>query len=186
MLKLGKRVGNGMILMPNIRLAIQKDIKEIMEVIQDAKDLLKASGSLQWNLPDNYPHQETIVNDINNQVLYVYDDNDKILGIIAILGHDENYDKIEGKWLSEEKYLSLHRIAVRNNYHHMKISDKLLAFALEYAKDQNISSIKVDTHEKNLPMQKVLERNGYQYCGIIVLKRTATDNLRKAYEKKVI
>ena len=52
-----------------IKLANISDIPQIMEVISDAKNLLKQSGSLQWNT-DSYPNEETFINDINNHVLY--------------------------------------------------------------------------------------------------------------------
>ena len=48
-----------------------------------------------------------------------------------------------------------------------------------------ITSIKVDTHELNIPMQKILEKTNYKYCGTITLKRTKEDNLRKAYQKQL-
>ena len=44
-----------------IKLANISDIPQIMEVISDAKNLLKQSGSLQWNT-DSYPNEETFIN----------------------------------------------------------------------------------------------------------------------------
>jgi RimJ/RimL family protein N-acetyltransferase len=44
----------------------------------------------------------------------------------------------------------------------------------------NIKSFKVDTHKDNIPMQKTLEKNGFAYCGRIVL---LDGNSRIAYEK---
>lgn len=46
-----------------------------------------------------------------------------------------------------------------------------------------VYSIKVDTHENNKPMQRLLEKLGYEYCGIIYLengdKRVAFEKLLK-------
>lgn len=168
-----------------IRKAEIKDLTSAMEIINDAKDLLKKSGSTQWNLIDGYPNITTIKSDIEKEILYVYEENHQILGIIAILGHDENYDEINGQWLTNNEYLSLHRIAVRKNSHNQKIGTKLVLFAENIAKEKNIYSLKVDTHKLNTPMQKILLQNGYIYCGIITLKRTKEDNLRLAYEKQL-
>ena len=168
-----------------IRKALIKDLESLMEIISDAKRLLKNSGSLQWNLDDGYPNKENILNDIINDVLYLYEENKTIIGMIAICGHDENYDEINGKWLTNKPYLSLHRIAVKEGYHNQNIGSKLIRFAEDFAVLNHIYSIKVDTHKLNIAMQKILTKNGYTYCGIIVLKRTKEDNLRVAYEKTV-
>ena len=41
-------------------------------------------------------------------------------------------------------------------------------------------SIKVDTHEQNLSMQKLLRKNNFEHCGIIYLQ----DNSKRiAFEK---
>ena len=90
-----------------IRKAELKDIDKIMEIIKDAKDLLKSNGSKQWNTKDGYPNKDTIKTDISNNWLYLYEE-EQIKGIIAILGHDENYDEINGAWLDNKEYLSLH------------------------------------------------------------------------------
>jgi RimJ/RimL family protein N-acetyltransferase len=31
-------------------------------------------------------------------------------------------------------------------------------------------NMRIDTHSNNLPMRRVLEKNGYQYCGIIYVR----------------
>ena len=81
-----------------------------------------------------------------------------------------------------KKDLVIHRIAVRNNYHNKKIGDQLIKFAIDYAKRKRIHSIKVDTHKKNIAMQKILLDNNFSFRGIIYLKREEDDNQRLAYE----
>lgn len=165
-----------------IKKANISDIPQIMEVISDAKNLLKQSGSLQWNT-DSYPNEETFINDINNNVLYALWDNSTLVGIMAcIKGIDENYEEIKGHWISNGPYLSIHRIALRKEYYHTKSSHKLMNYAINLAKDLNCESIKVDTHPLNIPMQKLLLRFNFVHCGTIELIRSKIDNLRLAYE----
>ncbi|MGM9971524.1 MAG: GNAT family N-acetyltransferase [Anaeroplasmataceae bacterium] len=158
------------------------DLKEIMDIIKDAKELLKSSGSTQWNLPDGYPDACIISSDINNHNLYKAMINNKIVGIISILSKDSNYDTINGKWLSNHPYISLHRIAIKKEYYHMGIGNYLINYAIQYAKKRNIKSIKVDTHSNNIIMKKLLIKNNFKYCGIITLLDKKLDNLREAYE----
>ena len=61
-----------------IRKAEIKDLTSAMEIINDAKDLLKKSGSTQWNLIDGYPDITTIKSDIEKEILYVYEENHQI------------------------------------------------------------------------------------------------------------
>ena len=53
----------------------------------------------------------------------------------------------------------------------------------EYAKWQgrikNVNSLRVDTHEENLSMQRLVAKNQFQYCGIVYM---ADGGKRFAYE----
>ena len=47
-----------------------------------------------------------------------------------------------------------------------------------------MDSIRIDTHEGNLPMQRALEKSGFARCGTIFLKGGAEDgDPRIAFEK---
>ena len=162
------------------------EIEEVMEIIKDAKELLRQTSS-QWQ--DGYPNRGIMIEDINNERLYGEYIDSMLVGIAALVkGINIDYDYIEGKWLLDHSSndLVIHRLAVRNNYHHLKIADSLFDFAYKYAQDNNIKSIKIDTHEKNKPMQVVCLRNGYKECGIIYVKREKKDPKRIAYEKEVL
>lgn len=167
-----------------IRLATTNDLKKITEIINQAKKYLKEQGSLQWNLGDGYPSKKDILDDITNKNCYVYLEDSEILGTMSIITtKDENYDEIDGVWLTDGPYVSIHRIATKS--HHKGLGVKMLLAAEEIVKELNIFSIKIDTHNINIPMTKTILKSGYTYCGIIKLKRTKIDNLRDAYEKRL-
>lgn len=169
-----------------IRLATLNDIPKIMEVISDAKALLKKNGSMQWNTPDGYPNEDVFINDINNKNLYALHDNNILIGIMAcVTGIDENYEEIEGHWITNGPYLTIHRIAIKKEYYHTKSSHLLIDYAINLAKSYKCNSIKVDTHPLNIPMQKLLLHFNFTHCGTITLKRSKIDNLRLAYELKL-
>ena len=53
------------------------------------------------------------------KLVIVYEDIQKnlILGTATIVfSIDKNYNEIDGEWLNEEKYVSIHRIATRKGY----------------------------------------------------------------------
>lgn len=47
---------------------------------------------------------------------------------------------------------------------------------------RKIHSIRIDTHEDNKPMQRLIEKNGFKYCGIIYLNDKSK---RLAFEKLI-
>ena len=166
--------------------AQQKNIKKIMEIINDAKLYLKSQNSLQWNQADGYPNESDLLKDIINGYCYLYIENDEVIGTMSIVyTPDENYYEIDGEWLTNDAYASIHRIAIKNTHHHKGIGVKMLLEADNIVRANNVFSIKVDTHKINLPMINTILKSGYTYCGVITLKRTKEDNLRNAYEKRL-
>lgn len=166
-----------------IKLVSINEIDQVMKIINDAKSLLKRN-SLQWQ--QGYPNLETMTNDINNHHLYGYYKENKLIGIIAlIINQDENYLEIEdGSWqiIPSKNDLNIHRLAIDQDFHKQKIGEKLIQFAIDFSKENHIKSIKVDTHESNIPMQILLERNNFSKRGFIYIKRDKLDNKRLAYE----
>ena len=169
-----------------LQLAKQSDLEKVMEIINEAKLYLRTQNSKQWNLDDGYPRDIDMLNDIKNKNCYLYIENNEVIGIMSIIyTPDENYYEIDGKWLSNDSYASIHRIAIKNTHHNKGIGVKMLLEAEKIVKTNNIYSIKIDTHKINIPMTKTILKSGYTYCGIIKLKRSNEDNLRDAYEKKL-
>lgn len=162
------------------RLAVESDVDNIMDIIQQAQDYLKNQGIDQWQ--DNYPNYETIKNDIKYNNCYVLLNDKLIVGTVAaIFGEEKTYKNIyNGKWLSDKEYLTIHRLAISFNYRRLGLSSVILSKIEELCIGKNVYSIKVDTHEENIPMQNFLRKAGFQYCGIIYLEN---GNKRIAFEK---
>ena len=159
------------------------DIQRVLKITNDAKNLLKKNGSLQWQ--QGYPNEETFLTDIKNKVLYgIYQYNELMAYGAYILGKDINYIEIDGKWdiPANEKDLAIHRVAVDGNCHGKKYGVKILKYGIDYAKKLGCISVKVDTHEKNKAMQKCIKNSGFVYKGIVKILRDKFDNLRNAYE----
>lgn len=156
------------------------DIDDIMQIINDAKISLKNIDVDQWQ--NGYPNYATIKDDILKSISYVLCDNsDKKNGIASISFDGEStYDNIyNGKWLSEEKFLVVHRFATKNAVKRNGIASEMMNSIKEIAQANNIKSIKIDTHKDNIPMRNFLKKNDFKYCGNILL---ADGNKRVAYE----
>lgn len=158
----------------------EEDIKSIMNIINQAQAWFKDQRIDQWQ--NNYPNIETIIDDINNSYGYVLLKNNIVIGTAAVsFDGEKTYDSIyNGKWISNDDYAVIHRIAVDSNYKGLGLASVLFKYIEELCLDKGIHSIKVDTHEENMPMQKLLYKNGFQYCGIIYLEDKSK---RIAFEK---
>ena len=166
-----------------VRLANINDINRILEIKDQAVLALKNDGVNQWQ--NGYPNYEVFINDIKNETLFVYDDS-SVQGFCNLaLEDDPSYEKIyEGEWLTKDsKYLVVHRIAVSTEALARGIASSMFNFAYEFAKKNKARSIRIDTHRNNSRMRKLVERLGYQECGIIYLLNSLdSDKTRIAYE----
>lgn len=167
-----------------IKRTTENDVTRVMEIIEGAKEEIKNLGIDQWQ--NGYPNENTIKNDISRGEAYILEENGKIVATAMLSFEGEpTYNNIEeGNWITNDKYGVIHRIAVDNSITNKGYASKLLYKLEQICKKMEVYSVKIDTHEGNIPMQKLLEKNGYQYCGIIYLEETPTvSGKRLAFEK---
>lgn len=162
------------------RKTVENDINNIMNIINQAQAYFKEQGIDQWQ--NNYPNVETIKNDIASENSYVLLKDNNIVATSAVsFDGEKTYDSIyEGEWITNNKYAVIHRIAVDNTYKGLGLSSQIIKNVEELCINKDVHSIKVDTHEENISMQKLLKKNQFQYCGIIYLE---DGNKRIAFEK---
>ena len=143
-----------------IRKTEHSDLPRVMEIFETARNFMKRSGNpTQWN--DNYPSEEVIMSDIQNEVSYVIIDNDRIVGtFVFIEGDDPTYADIDGCWLNDKPYGTIHRIASDGST--KGVADECLRFC----KIRN-PNIRIDTHKDNSVMLRWINRSGFKECGII-------------------
>ncbi|MEA5018656.1 MAG: GNAT family N-acetyltransferase [Erysipelotrichaceae bacterium] len=155
-------------------------VNDIMVIITDAQVFLREQGIDQWQ--NNYPNQRTIENDIDNGWGYVLIDQKEVVAYGAIINAEEPTYKVidNGKWLNDRAYLVIHRIAVAKNYRNRKIAQHFIDQTCILAKERDVYDIRIDTHADNKIMQKMVEKMGFVYCGIIYL---ANKDKRLAYHK---
>ena len=148
-------------LMLNIRKAVLEDIPRLMEIFASARSFMAGSGNPnQW--PDTYPPLNLIGFDIERGACHAVLEDGVIHGVfVAVEGKDPTYDEIDGSWLNDEPYVTIHRIAGDGKVH--GIFDSAVDFVRGYT-----DNIRIDTHEKNLTMQRHILKQGFVYCGIII------------------
>lgn len=171
--------------MIKIKVATFNDLPVVMRIFDQAKRFLKENKIPQWQ--DGTPNEETFSEDIKSQELFLLVNDSDILGIAALkLGPDPFYDEIrEGEWLSDAPYYVIHRFAMAQEARGKQLSETFIQKMLEIVKHQSIAHVRIDTHPRNMAMQRVIEKVGFQYCGIVDVTLEQSDPTRKAYELKL-
>lgn len=141
--------------MAKVRKAAAQDIESIDQIYVLARQFMSENGNCtQWT--NGYPGKSDIIADINEDVLFVTEDMKAVMALIG--GDDPTYLVIDGAWHDPSPYMTIHRIASIEKGHGQAMID--------YAKSC-CSHLRIDTHRNNLPMRRLLEKNGFVCCGTI-------------------
>ena len=144
----------------NIRLANTSDTNRIFEIYEYARAYMKAhSNPNQWG--DDRPEKSVTKDDIKNQRCYVMEDEGHIFAcFVFTIGFEKEY---EAKFPSKDKYGVIHRVASDGSKR--GIVERIVDFA-----KGKVNLLRIDTHEDNKTMQKVIERQNFKRLGIIYLE----------------
>lgn len=161
------------------RKATLADIPAMMDIIHDAQKALRSQGVDQWQ--NGYPNEAQLEKDIAADGACILLENDLVIATMALLpGPDPTYGWINGAWLADTPYFVIHRLAVRSDFKGSGVAARMLCEAEAICQSAGLSSIRVDTHHDNQPMQRFLHKNGFTPCGDI---RLADGAPRIAFEK---
>lgn len=162
------------------RRAVELDMNSIMNIIKQAQNYFKEQGIDQWQ--NNYPNLETVGKDISNKNGYVLLKDNIVIGTAAVFFDGEKtYEHIyNGSWISNNEYAVIHRMAIDSRYKGLGLATLFIENIAEICFNKGIHSIRVDTHEENISMQKLLQKNNFEYCGEIYLE---DGSKRIAFEK---
>ena len=159
-----------------IRKTTHGDIQAAADIYDMARSFMRKTGNTeQWS--SGHPNREDIINDMAMGSSYVCEDKGEVVGVFFFnVGNDPTYDKIyDGEWKKDGEYAVIHRVAVK--YNGRGIADNIYSFCFTAH-----PNLRIDTHKDNLPMQRSLTKNGFEYCGIIYL---ADGNERLAFQKSI-
>jgi len=146
-----------------IRAALLSDLNSLVEIASKIREQMKSVNLKQWL--GNYPNYEDFYKDFQLQGLFVYELNEIIVGSISILPeNDPPYREIN--WDSSEAVV-IHRIMVDPSFQRIGIASKLFRFAINYGREKEYVSLKIDTHPDNQKMQNLICKFNFKYKGYI-------------------
>ncbi len=132
----------------------QQNLPDIMTIISQAQVQLKNAGVDQWQ--NGYPDEAQILEDIASGKSFLLKNSlgETIATVMISFEADPNYSVIEGKWLTDTPYAVVHRLAVREESKGTGLAGWILKQVEAMCRTAKINSIRIDTHEKNLPDRK--------------------------------
>lgn len=162
------------------RKATISEAEEITKIYASAQAYMAAQGNPQWT--KGFPDANDVRGGIFGGILFCVTTGNEIAAVFAAVDHDGNYDEIEGKWLTKDNYLAVHRVAVGEKYRGSGAAKFILNYAAEeLARTRGRKSIRIDTHELNKPMRSLLVSQGFTECGTVYISRDYSQRI--AYEK---
>ncbi len=166
-------------------LAKEKHLQDMCRITEEAKAQLRNLGLDQWQ--KGYPSKEVWEKDIQKEMAWLAMEGDKVLGVFAFqTTPDVSYGEIEGKWLTETPYASMHRVCVADGSKGKGVAGQMFCRGFSMARSQGFASVRIDTHPGNIPMQRALKKAGFLPCGTITLKGGCEDgDQRIAFERRL-
>lgn len=159
-----------------IRRAELSDVESLMRIFSRARDFMASYGNAgQWG--SGYPSRELVEADIEAGNSFVVEtaSGDVVATFCHILGDDPTYQTIDGEWLNDKPYGTIHRIASDGT------QSGIFAYVLNWALDR-CPNMRIDTHADNVPMLHMLEKEGFTHCGVIYCHNGTP---REAFQKEI-
>lgn len=149
-----------------------EDLLPVLAIYHHAIGFMQKNGNPhQW--ADEAKLQRNVTRDIQSGNSFIgIDDQGKIQVVFTLIGDEPTYHTIEGNWKEDSPYHTVHRLASLGNH----AGCEALLYCL-----RNYLHLRIDTHQDNKPMQHLLSKLSFSYCGIITLEDRS---LRLAYEKR--
>lgn len=143
-----------------IRKATIQDFSEIQTIYAAARKFMAEHGNPnQWG--NSNPPENLLKKNIEEEKLYVILSESAVCGVFYFSKEEDPTYKVirEGAWHLDAPYGVIHRIAGNG-------AKGILRTAVAFARQQ-IHYLRIDTHADNYVMQRALEKQGFQKCGII-------------------
>ncbi len=162
-----------------------EDVPQIAALFDAARVSMAALGIDQWQR--GVPNGDNAAEDVRRGIGRVAEEDGVIVAAYSFLPDGErDYDQIfDGAWQTDgTPYAAVHRVTVAQHWRGRGVSTQMVEQIVAEARAGGFASVRIDTHEGNIPMRRMLEKHGFVYCGIIYLHGGPDDGAKRVgYEK---
>ena len=161
-----------------LELATQNDFDAIIAFYDDVTERTPEMATYARWSKGKHPTIEGIRAYINEGSMYLYRNNGKIIGAMAVTMYQgEDYHTIEwSQQVPDEKVAVIHILAVSPGYQGKGIGSEMIREAIRMAKSKSMQAIRLaqnngmqtirlDALASNTPAHKIYERLGFEYRG---------------------
>lgn len=143
--------------------ALGKDIEEIMRILGEAREAQRRQGFVQWL--DGYPRKESVEHDVAAGAGWLFKEDDKTAGYVAIYYHDDEYERLSNIWKLRGSYGVVHRVALSDEFRGRGLASCLFSLFEDKIREEGVDLIRVDTGVENRAMQHLMLSRGYENLG---------------------
>ena len=145
--------------------------------INDFESIIKFYDDVTLRTPDmetyarwkkgQHPTEEGIKAYIEEESMYLYKENDTIVGTMAVTMYQgEDYHAIEwAKHVEDNEASVIHILAVNPDYQGTGVGAEMIRVAINLSADSGMKSIRLDALASNTPAHKIYKRIGFEYRG---------------------
>jgi len=151
------------------RLANERDIEEIGDLIKNAIDNMELHKIFQWDTV--YPSKKDFLLDIKKKQLFVGLSDDEI-SVLYVVNKECDDAYKNGDWEYKDcEYCIIHRLCVNPKYQNKGIAKATLLHIEKELKKQNVEAIRLDVFSQNLFAISLYLNNGYKKVGNVYWRK---------------
>jgi ribosomal protein S18 acetylase RimI-like enzyme len=144
------------------------DIDRILALYERVKSDLAHKGILQWGTwGNNYPGEEVIRDWISSEELFIYTDDNPIMGSVALNEHQSDEWSILNWAKAPGRILVVHALAVEPSSQGKGFGRIILQLSEEHARARGYEAIRLDSFAKNPVSNALYTKNGYRRVGSV-------------------
>ena len=145
-------------------------INDFESIIEFYDDVISRTPEMEtyarWK-KGQHPTEEGIKAYIEEGSMYLYKENDTIVGAMAVTMYQgEDYHAIEwAKHVEDNEASVIHILAVNPDYQGTGVGAEMIREAINLSVDLGMKSIRLDALASNTPAHKIYKRIGFEYRG---------------------
>ena len=150
-----------------LELATQNDFNAIIAFYDDVTERTPEMATYARWSKGKHPTTEGIRAYIGEGSMYLYRENDVIVGAMAITMYQgEDYHAIDWtEQVSDDRVAVIHILAVSPDAQGKGIGSEMILEAIHLAHTRDMQAIRLDALASNTPAHKIYERLGFEYRG---------------------
>ncbi len=150
-----------------LELATQNDFNAIIAFYDDVTERTPEMATYARWSKGKHPTTEGIRAYIGEGSMYLYRENDVIVGAMAVTMYQgEDYHVIDWtEQVSDDRVAVIHILAVSPDAQGKGIGSEMILEAIHLAHTRDMQAIRLDALASNTPAHKIYERLGFEYRG---------------------